>query len=111
MVLWLAALGAGALIAGLAFAQATGLTGGELSGSATDLAGEALPGAKVTVTSTTLDFNQSMFTRADGTYYFQNLPPADYTVNVELTGFQPVTRHVSISHQTVNLYFELQIQK
>ena len=81
--------GAAALV-GLLFSvgTASGQTTGAILGTVTDDQGGILPGATVTVTSEALAVG-TLATTADATgdFRFPNLPPGDYVLRVELSGF------------------------
>src|SRR5688500_6913435 len=65
---------------------------GSLRGSVKDEQGAALPGVTVTATSPAL-LTPSVTTSDDvGNYRLVNLPPGDYTMSAELTGFSVFRR-------------------
>jgi len=72
---------------------------GALTGTITDASGAVIPNA--TVTTTSLDTGQvrAVMTGADGTYKFNLLPPGNYRVRIEASGFQPV----EVPSATVNV--------
>src|SRR6185295_3711682 len=57
-------------------------------GQVTDSTRGALPGATVTVTNTGTNAQRSAVTDAEGRFTIPNLPPATYSIRVELSGFQ-----------------------
>ncbi|HEX6098329.1 MAG TPA: TonB-dependent receptor [Thermoanaerobaculia bacterium] len=65
---------------------------GSISGTITDDSGAALPGVTVTVSNVATGVSRSAITNASGYYQIALLPPATYTVDVTLEGFQPVRR-------------------
>jgi outer membrane receptor protein involved in Fe transport len=68
------------LTAGVARAQSS--TSGEIRGQVEDAtSGEPLGGVVVSVTSPALQGSQTTLTKADGRYYFTNLPPGTYIVS------------------------------
>ncbi|HNX51519.1 MAG TPA: carboxypeptidase-like regulatory domain-containing protein, partial [Thermoanaerobaculaceae bacterium] len=69
---------------------------GTLSGRSTD-GKEALPGVTVTVTSPNLQGARTAVTSVDGDYIFKFLPPGEYRVKFELSGFQTQETTVKIS--------------
>jgi len=71
------------LMAVTAFAQTTA----SIKGTVTDTTGAAVVGAKVTVKGP-LGIERSAQTNAGGDYEVPALPPGDYTVEVEMKGFQ-----------------------
>jgi hypothetical protein len=74
----------------LAFSQSRDT--GAISGVITDQQGAALPGVAVTVSSPNLMGTRTAVAEADGSYRFPALPPGDYTVKAELSGFKTVIR-------------------
>ncbi|HPW54302.1 MAG: TonB-dependent receptor [Thermoanaerobaculaceae bacterium] len=69
---------------------------GTLSGRVTD-GKESLPGVTVTVTSPSLQGSRVAVTSADGDYIFKFLPPGEYRVKFELSGFQTQETSTKIS--------------
>jgi len=65
---------------------------GSLVGTVSDPSGAALPGAKVTITSTAQGFRRTAVTGDDGAYNFVNLVPGNYTITVEKPGFKKNVR-------------------
>ena len=63
---------------------------GRLEGAARDSQGLALPGVSVTLSGESIIGPRSATTDVDGSYRFQALPPGDYTIQFELSGFQTV---------------------
>src|SRR5580700_1337214 len=73
------------LLAGpLLFGQATG----SISGTVTDITGSAVPNAKVTVNAPSTGLSRTSTTNESGEYIVPLLGVSDYTVQVELPGFQ-----------------------
>jgi hypothetical protein len=68
----------------LLFGQATG----SIAGTVTDVTGSAVPNAKVTVDAPATGASRSSTTNESGEYIVPLLGVADYTVQVELPGFQ-----------------------
>jgi hypothetical protein len=66
------------------YGQATG----SISGTVTDVSGAAVPGAKVTVTAPATGASRSSTTNDSGEYIVPLLGVANYTIQVELQGFQ-----------------------
>jgi hypothetical protein len=58
-----------------------------LRGTITDPGGAVIVGATVTLESQETGFHQVHKTEGDGSYQFQQVPPATYTVTVESQGF------------------------
>lgn len=72
------------LSASFLFGQATG----SISGTVSDPSGAAVPGVKVTVTAPATGLSRSSITNQSGEYIVPLLGVANYTVQVELQGFQ-----------------------
>jgi outer membrane receptor protein involved in Fe transport len=77
---------------------------GSIAGTVKDASGAVLPGATITVTGPALQREKATAVSAsDGTYRVPLIPPGVYDVNVELSGFKPVTRQnieVALNQQT-----------
>jgi Carboxypeptidase regulatory-like domain len=71
-----------------AMAQTAGT--GALMGTLKDPSGGVVPNATVTATNVDTGQARNSTTGSDGTYKFDLLPPGDYRVRIEATGFQPV---------------------
>ncbi len=69
---------------------------GTLTGRVTD-GTQALPGVAVTVSSPSLQGTRSVVTEVTGDYIFKFLPPGEYRVRFELTGFQTIDATVKLS--------------
>lgn len=94
-----------ALLAGVANAQ---VPTGTISGRVLDQDGGGVPGATITVTSPNLQGERVVVSSMYGDYSIPLLPPGDYTVRVELSGFQTVTKQVAVAAtQTVSLDLSL----
>src|SRR5580704_12812945 len=63
---------------------------GALTGRITDPSGAAVAGATVTATNAGTAQMRTAMTGADGTYTFSLLPPGNYRVKIEATGFETV---------------------
>ena len=61
-------------------------------GVVTDPQGNVVPGATVTLTNTAKNFTRTQTTNDSGTFAFTLLPPDQYTVEVEATGFKKAIR-------------------
>ncbi|HXI31109.1 MAG TPA: carboxypeptidase-like regulatory domain-containing protein [Vicinamibacterales bacterium] len=86
-----------ALVAGVpsaAFAQRT--TTGTVIGKIVDSSGAVLPGVSVQLTSPDALGQFSGVTDGQGTYRVTNLPPAEYEVRAELSGFGTVIRKAPV---------------
>jgi hypothetical protein len=86
-----ASIGAGLLLSASAWAQTAGGTG-VVTGTVTDNTRAVLPGVTVTVTGPAAMGTPSAVTNESGTYRIPSLPPGDYTVRFELTGFTSIVR-------------------
>ncbi len=74
---------------GLSFCPSLlGQANGSIAGTVTDATGAAVAGAKVTVTAQATNVSRSSNTDEAGHYLVPLLPVADFTVKVELQGFQ-----------------------
>src|ERR1700723_1186308 len=85
--LWSTAIIVGLLTffgAPFAYGQATG----SISGTVTDPSGASVPGVKVTVTAPATGLSRTFTTNDSGEYIVPLLGVANYTVQVELQGFQ-----------------------
>ena len=72
------------LIAATAFAQTTA----SIQGTVSDQSGAAIAGAKVTVKNTATGIERTAQTTATGSYEIPALPPGNYSVQVQQTGFE-----------------------
>lgn len=71
---------------------------GSIKGTITDEEGNPLPGATVTITSPAMIGSRTFVTTATGDFRFPAVPPGEYTLRVELSGFQTVERTGIIVH-------------
>ena len=76
------------LLAPLAFSQTSST--GALTGTVKDSSGAVVPNATVTATSIGTGQARTTTTDADGTYKFGLLPPGDYKLKFEASGFNTV---------------------
>jgi outer membrane receptor for ferrienterochelin and colicin len=63
-----------------------------VSGRVTDAQGAVLPGTTVTVNNTATGYTRSVVTNDEGLYSIPLLPPGEYVVTTELSGFAPAKR-------------------
>ena len=77
------------LTVGFGYSQAVNAT---LLGTVTDSSGAVVPNAKVTVTEVNTGVNRSGQSNESGNYTFPDMPPGQYSVTVELSGFKKETR-------------------
>jgi outer membrane receptor protein involved in Fe transport len=73
-------------------ALAQGNPTGTISGQVTSQDKQPLPGVSVTATSPNLQGARSTTTSGNGDYILPFLPPGDYTVSFELSGWKPVKK-------------------
>jgi hypothetical protein len=64
-----------------------------LDGVVLDPSGAAVPGAQITLQSTTVDLTRTASSGADGMYVFSSLPPGTYNVAVVAVGFRELHRN------------------
>lgn len=76
----------------MAWAQAVSATTGTIVGKVSDESGAALPGVTVTATSPSMQGVRTAVTTEDGSFRFPAVPPGEYTLKFELTGFGTVSR-------------------
>ncbi|MBN8731967.1 MAG: TonB-dependent receptor [Acidobacteria bacterium] len=65
---------------------------GQILGTISDQSGAVVPGVKVTITDTGTNFQRSGDTNDAGNFFFVNLDPGDYRVEVEKQGFSKSVR-------------------
>ncbi len=78
-----------ALFAAAGWSQAVNAT---MLGTVTDSSGAVVPNAKVAITQTQTDAVHNTATNESGNYIIPNLPPGQYSITVEATGFKKETR-------------------
>jgi hypothetical protein len=81
-------------LAATAFAQ--GVQTGTIRGTVKDQQSLAVPGVTVTATSPALQGSRSVVTDGQGQFTINALPPGLYTIKYTLSGFNDVTRTVSL---------------
>ena len=74
-----------------AFGQVSATTGA-INGKVTDESGAVLPGVTVTIASPSMQGTRADVTSESGDYRFPAVPPGDYRITYELTGFGTVVR-------------------
>lgn len=72
-----------------------GLPTGNVSGRVIN-EGQGLPGVTVTARSANLQGSRSAVTSANGAYVFPNLPPGEYAVAFEISGFESQTKTIRL---------------
>src|SRR5688572_19790747 len=105
---WKRRLGQNAMAGALAFVAAfllcpraidaqTALTGG-VNGRVVDATGAALPGAAVTIASSSLGVTRDTTTSDDGSFAIAGLTPsADYRIHVRLSQFREWSRDLAVT--------------
>jgi len=78
-----------ALIAAPLIAQTSNAS---IVGTAKDSTGAVIPGTTVTLTNLGTAAKQTTATDGNGNYRFMNIPPANYRLDFELSGFKRLTR-------------------
>src|ERR1700756_6048738 len=63
---------------------------GALTGTVKDPSGAVIPNATVTATSVDTSQTRTSMTGAEGVYHFNLLPPGNYRVRIEASGFKPI---------------------
>ena len=91
---WLLAAVALFAVAALASAQTTN---GTISGHVADSQGLALPGVTVNATSPNLQGVRTVVTSENGDFVLSLLPSGTYTLTFELSGFQNVSKTVTLA--------------
>src|SRR5437867_5467849 len=80
------------LTAGTAFSQTVSETTGAINGRVVDATGAVLPGVTVTISSQAMQGIRTAVTADDGTYRFPAVPPGEYKIQYELSGFSTISR-------------------
>src|ERR1700693_2213860 len=80
--------------AGSSLAQ--GVQTGTIRGMVTDQQDLVVPGVTITATSAELQVSRSTFTDKEGLFAIRALPPGEYQVKFELTGFATINRTVTV---------------
>ncbi len=103
---WLTTIGSICLLAALSLdAQTT--ANGSLRGTVTDAHGAMLPGVTVSATSVTVPGVRTATTDGAGRYVLADLPPGDYAVLAELTGFTRARHAAVMVRAGLNLILDL----
>jgi hypothetical protein len=76
--------------------SAQGVQTGTIRGVVHDDQGLVVPGVTVTVSSPALQGTRVATTDTEGAYTFLTLPPGDYTIKFDLSGFNSVTRNTTV---------------
>jgi hypothetical protein len=83
---------AGILVAAAQSAALAQTIQGSISGTVVDPQGAVIPQATVTATNTDQNSSISTMTDSAGGFVFPQLPPARYTLTVEMSGFKKLER-------------------
>lgn len=106
-------LGALTLVAALSvpvFAQ--NIESGAINGVVKDTQGGLVQGATVTITEPTKGVSKTATTGPDGSFEFLEIPPGDYSVTVDMTGFKtaaktgihvPVDTHINVGEMQLEI--------
>jgi hypothetical protein len=70
---------------------------GTISGHLASSDGAPLPGVTITATAATLQGSRTALSTANGDFILPLLPPGDYTLMFELSGFQGMTKQVGLA--------------
>jgi hypothetical protein len=95
------------LLAVLLAASGAWAQDGGLRGYVKDETGASLPGVTVTATSPSLIGSRTAVTDQTGYYRLINLPPGDYAVTAELSGFATFKREGIVIRANVNLPLDI----
>src|SRR5262245_40868228 len=81
----------------------------QVVGAVKDASGAVIPGATITARNVSTGFTRIAVTEANGDYRLPSLPPGQYAVSAELTGFSTETRPdiTLIIEQTATINFTL----
>ncbi len=96
------------LLAPIAFSQSKET--GAIRGVVADEQGSPLPGVNVTLSSENLMGLRTFVTDATGEYRFPALPPGEYKVKAELSGFGTVVREKIRVNTTATLTLDIQLK-
>jgi outer membrane receptor protein involved in Fe transport len=95
------------VLAGVGFGQTQSAS---ISGTVTDPAGAAVPGAKITITNTDTQVSRVAESNETGTYVVPNLLPGPYRIEVSKEGFQKAVSTVTLAvNQRATLEIALEV--
>jgi hypothetical protein len=97
-----------AIAPSIGFAQAS--VQGAIRGYVKDDQGGALPGVTVVATSPAVAGTREVVTDAEGFYRLTELPPAEYTITAQLTGFSRFARPGVVVRAGLNLAIDITLQ-
>ena len=69
-----------------------GQTTATVNGTVQDVGGGAMPGVTVSVTNAATGLTRTNVTAAEGRFVVAGLPPGDYELRAEISGFKPLQR-------------------
>src|SRR5690242_19903328 len=70
---------------------------GKITGRVTDDQGAVLPGVTVTATASATQVARTTSSDASGNYVFANVPPAEYQIKTELSGFRTIVTKIIVT--------------
>ena len=73
-------------------ASAQSLTAGTVSGTVVDPNGAIVPNASVTISNPVTGYNRTVTTGSDGAFQFNDVPPNNYQLSVNASGFEPAAQ-------------------
>src|SRR4029077_12201926 len=79
------------LLFAAASAPAQSLQNGAVHGTVVDTTNAVMPNVKLTLTNTSTGLQRQLTTEADGGYDFENVPPGQYNLTAEASGFATKT--------------------
>ena len=86
-------------------------TNTSLRGIVWDSSGAVIRGCRIEIANPKNGFHHARTVESDGSYEFTQLPPGEYAVTVEATGFQLQTKNVAVSiDQAATLNFSLAVE-
>ena len=88
----------------------TGQTTATVNGTVQDVGGGAMPGVTVSVTNAATGLTRTNVTGAEGRFVVAGLPPGDYELRAEISGFKPLQRRLTLAvAETVALNLVLEM--
>jgi Carboxypeptidase regulatory-like domain/TonB dependent receptor len=88
----------------------TGQTTATVNGTVQDVGGGAMPGVTVSVTNAATGLTRTNVTAAEGRFVVAGLPPGDYELRAEISGFKPLLRRLTLAVAdtvTLNIVLEM----
>lgn len=87
----------------IALSQTSGITTSSLSGMVSDETENKIVGADVTIKSLSTNLSRKVTTLSDGSFIVTHLPPDNYELTIEASGFAPQSQTVELSLRTTSL--------